>query len=99
MNQEALQFLTMMTVEAIENLRLPFTRWHCLLYRHVWQRCLQLAVFASRAGSSGLGETALTERHFLLFISMSLLTWIFPPYPTHSFAQRGEENKIWVRKV
>lgn len=35
-----------------------------MLYRHIREDCLQLTVFAAKGGSSGLGETALTEKHF-----------------------------------
>lgn len=46
---------------------------------------------ATREGSSGLGETALTRETLLhLFISVSVQTWIFP--------QWREENGILVKK-
>lgn len=48
MSLEALQLLTVLRVEAIENVELPFTRWHCLLYRHIQEGCLQLTMFATR---------------------------------------------------
>jgi len=35
-------------VQAIEKAELPFTRWHCLLYRHIQRGRFQLAVFAAR---------------------------------------------------